>query len=130
MHAQAGDEIDQLRMMRDEITRGHSASEAVDIVRRYATDDVEEVVQPVRPGLEPGPMRTDLRARAYADETAHSGRIRVDIVDPGATRTRMRQLAFPGEEPDSLKPPEAVAGFVLDRLISESPSGERVRVDG
>ena len=33
------DEIDQLRMMRDEITRGHSASEAVDIVRRYATED-------------------------------------------------------------------------------------------
>ena len=32
-------EIDQLRMMRDEITRGHSASEAVDIVRRYATED-------------------------------------------------------------------------------------------
>lgn len=33
------DEVDQLRMMRDEITRGHSAGEAVDIVRRYATED-------------------------------------------------------------------------------------------
>lgn len=33
------DEIDQLRMMRDEITRGHSASEAVDLVRRSATED-------------------------------------------------------------------------------------------
>ena len=43
---------------------------------------------------------------AYADETEHSGRIRVHIVDPGATRTRMRQLAFPGEEPESVKPPE------------------------
>ena len=32
---------------------------------------------------------------AYADETEHTGRIRVHIVDPGATRTRMRQLAFP-----------------------------------
>ena len=40
---------------------------------------------------------------AYADETAHAGRLRVQIVDPGATRTRMRQLAFPGEEPDSVK---------------------------
>jgi DNA-binding transcriptional MerR regulator len=30
------DEVDQLRMMRDEITRGHSASEAVEIVRRSA----------------------------------------------------------------------------------------------
>ena len=45
---------------------------------------------------------------AYADETEHSGKVRVHIVDPGATRTRMRQLAFPGEEPESLKPPEVV----------------------
>ena len=66
---------------------------------------------------------------AYADETRHSGRIRVHIVDPGATRTRMRQLAFPGEEPDSVKPPKVVAKAILERILSEAPSGERVRVD-
>ena len=42
---------------------------------------------------------------AYADETAFTKRIRVHIVDPGATRTRMRALAFPGEEPEQVKPP-------------------------
>ena len=67
---------------------------------------------------------------SYADETEHSGRIRVHIVDPGATRTRMRQLAFPGEEPESLKPPEVVADAILERLLSDAPSGERLRVDG
>ena len=66
---------------------------------------------------------------AYADETQHSGRIRVHIVDPGATRTRMRQLAFPGEEPDSVKPPEVAAAAILERLLSEGPSGEKVRVE-
>jgi len=66
---------------------------------------------------------------AYADETGHSGRIRVHIVDPGATRTRMRQLAFPGEEPESVKPPEVVAAAILERLQSPAPSGERVRVE-
>jgi NAD(P)-dependent dehydrogenase (short-subunit alcohol dehydrogenase family) len=66
---------------------------------------------------------------AYADETQHSGRIRVHIVDPGATRTRMRQLAFPGEEPDTVKPPEAVAAAIVERLKSEAPTGERVRVE-
>ncbi len=67
---------------------------------------------------------------AYADETEHSGRIRVHIVDPGATRTRMRQLAFPGEEPDSVKPPEAVAKAILERLLlAEIPTGEKVRVE-
>ncbi|MEO6359767.1 MAG: SDR family NAD(P)-dependent oxidoreductase [Sphingomicrobium sp.] len=67
---------------------------------------------------------------AYADETAHSGRIRVHIVDPGATRTRMRQLAFPGEEPDTLKPPETVAQAILERLLSGAAgSGERVQIE-
>jgi NAD(P)-dependent dehydrogenase (short-subunit alcohol dehydrogenase family) len=65
----------------------------------------------------------------YADETAHTGRIRVHIVDPGATRTRMRALAFPGEEPESVKPPEAVAAAILDRVTGDASTGERVRVD-
>ena len=66
---------------------------------------------------------------AYADETAFTNRIRVHIVDPGATRTRMRALAFPGEEPDKVKPPEVVGRAIVERLIADAPSGERVRVD-
>ena len=66
---------------------------------------------------------------AYADETAHSGKIRVHIVDPGATRTRMRQLAFPGEEPDSVKAPEVVATAILKRLLTDAPTGEKVRIE-
>jgi NAD(P)-dependent dehydrogenase (short-subunit alcohol dehydrogenase family) len=65
---------------------------------------------------------------AYAEETEHTGRLRVHIVDPGATRTRMRQLAFPGEEPESVKPPETVADFILERLSSDVKTGELVRV--
>jgi NAD(P)-dependent dehydrogenase (short-subunit alcohol dehydrogenase family) len=67
---------------------------------------------------------------AYADETAHAGRLRVQIVDPGATRTRMRQLAFPGEEPDSLKGPEVVAAAIVGRLQGDAETGSRYRVDG
>jgi NAD(P)-dependent dehydrogenase (short-subunit alcohol dehydrogenase family) len=66
---------------------------------------------------------------AYADETEYTGRIRVHIVDPGATRTRMRALAFPGEEPESVKPPEVVAEAILERLTSDVPTGETVRVE-
>jgi NAD(P)-dependent dehydrogenase (short-subunit alcohol dehydrogenase family) len=66
---------------------------------------------------------------AYADETEHAGKIRVHIVDPGATRTRMRQLAFPGEEPESVKPPEVAAEAIVGRLLADVKSGERVRVE-
>ncbi len=67
---------------------------------------------------------------AFADETRHSGRMRVHIVDPGATRTRMRALAYPGEEPDSVKPPETVAAAIVERLRGNAQSGERVRIEG
>ncbi len=66
---------------------------------------------------------------AYADETAFTGKVRVHIVDPGATRTRMRELAFPGEDPETLKGPDVVADAIVERLLSEAPTGERLRVD-
>lgn len=66
---------------------------------------------------------------AYADETEYLGRLRIHIVDPGATRTRMRAIAFPGEEPDSVKPPENVAQAIVERLTADAPTGEKVRVE-
>jgi NAD(P)-dependent dehydrogenase (short-subunit alcohol dehydrogenase family) len=71
----------------------------------------------------------DTMLAAYADETAHAGKLRVQIVDPGATRTRMRQLAFPGEEPDSVKQPDVAAAAILERLQSDAETGSRSRVD-
>ena len=66
---------------------------------------------------------------SYADETAHAGKLRVHLIDPGATRTRMRQNAFPGEEPASLKTPDVVASAILDQLLGDAPTGNRVRID-
>src|SRR5438309_5675371 len=66
---------------------------------------------------------------AYADETAYSGRLKVHIIDPGATRTRMRALAFPGEEPESVKSPEVVASKIVQRLTSNAATGEKVRIE-
>src|SRR5881628_2906465 len=65
---------------------------------------------------------------AYADETAFTHKIRVHMVDPGATRTRMRALAFPGEEPESVKPPEVVANAIVERLLTDTPTGEKLRL--
>ncbi|HEX8842216.1 MAG TPA: SDR family NAD(P)-dependent oxidoreductase [Sphingomicrobium sp.] len=66
---------------------------------------------------------------AYADETEHTGTIRVHIVNPGPTRTRMRELAYPGEEPESVKPPEVVGKAIVERLTSDAPTGEKMRVE-
>jgi NAD(P)-dependent dehydrogenase (short-subunit alcohol dehydrogenase family) len=67
--------------------------------------------------------------RAYSDEIEYLGRMKVHIVDPGATRTRMRALAFPGEEPESVKPPEVVARSIVERLSEDVPICEKVRIE-
>ena len=66
---------------------------------------------------------------AYADETEHSGKLRVHVVNPGPTRTRMRAPAYPGEEPESVKPPEAVGKAIVERLLSDARSGELLSID-
>ncbi len=66
---------------------------------------------------------------AYADETAHAGKLRIQIIDPGATRTRMRQNAFPGEEPEAVKPPDVVAAAILALLQGDAKTGSHSRVD-
>ncbi|WP_298198921.1 SDR family NAD(P)-dependent oxidoreductase [Novosphingobium sp.] len=50
----------------------------------------------------------------YAQEVRNISKVRVAIVNPGATRTAMRARAYPGEDPASLKGPEVVA----DRLVA------------
>ena len=66
---------------------------------------------------------------AYADETEHTGTIRVHIVNPGPTRSRMRELAYPGEDPESVKSPDVVGKAIVERLTSDVRTGEKVRLE-
>jgi len=67
---------------------------------------------------------------AYGDEMAEVSRVRTAILDPGATRTKMRARAYPGEDPASVKPPEAVAAAIVRLAIDGFPAGHRERVEG
>ena len=51
-------------------------------------------------------------AKTYANEVA-STNIRVNIINPGATRTSMRAKAMPGEDPMTLPHPDEVAELIL-----------------
>ena len=66
---------------------------------------------------------------AYAEETRNLAKIRVAIVNPGATRTAMRARAYPGEDPASVKPPEAVAARLVELLGEPFVTGHRERVN-
>jgi NAD(P)-dependent dehydrogenase (short-subunit alcohol dehydrogenase family) len=66
----------------------------------------------------------------YADEVKAISAIRVAIVDPGATATRMRARAFPGEDAATLKPPSAVADAILTLAQGGFETGTRIRIPG
>ena len=51
-------------------------------------------------------------ARTYAAEV-ESTPVRVNLLSPGPVRTGMRASAFPGEKPETLPPPEELAGLFL-----------------
>lgn len=66
----------------------------------------------------------DNLALTYARET-EAGNIRVNVVNPGATRTEMRAAAYPGEDPLTLPAPEAIAEiFVALAEAGSSRHGE------
>lgn len=71
----------------------------------------------------------EMLAGIYAAECAHTN-IRVNLYNPGATRTFMRKEAFPGENPDTLPPPEAHGeGLIQLALPSCTMNGQWVAGD-
>lgn len=68
--------------------------------------------------------------RVWASELANTG-VRVNLLNPGGTRTAMRAEAYPGEDPATLKTPDVVAGALLDLSVPAcTRHGELVDLSG
>lgn len=65
--------------------------------------------------------------QVLADELEGTGHIRINSINPGATRTAMRAAAYPAENPQSVKHPEALMKYYLFLLGPDSRgiSGEQ-----
>ncbi len=69
--------------------------------------------------------------RTYAGEMAKTD-VRANLIDPGPTRTRLRATAFPGEDPEALKPaddPRLIEAFIALALPACRRNGEIVQLD-
>jgi len=66
--------------------------------------------------------------QAYGEEVEGISNVRVALFDPGATRTAMRERAYPGEDPASVKPPEMVADKIVELIASDVASGHFERI--
>ena len=68
----------------------------------------------------------EMLVKIYAAEVAKT-RVRVNLLDPGIVRTRLRARAFPGEDPGNLPPPESVADLYLELASPEcTRNGETI----
>jgi len=68
--------------------------------------------------------------QSYGEEVKNLSPVRVAIVDPGKTRTKMRAAAYPGEDPASVKEPSVAANAICALLASEFQTGHRLVIDG
>jgi len=60
----------------------------------------------------------EMLVKIYAGEVAKT-RVRANLIDPGIVRTRLRARAFPGEDPAALPSPESVADAFLALALPE-----------
>jgi NAD(P)-dependent dehydrogenase (short-subunit alcohol dehydrogenase family) len=63
-----------------------------------------------------GKAALEALVRTYAAEVATTT-LRVNCFSPGATRTKMRATAMPGEDPETLPAPEDVAAQVIPMVL-------------
>lgn len=69
----------------------------------------------------------EMMVKCWAAEITKT-KVKANLLDPGVVRTRMRTIAFPGENPDTLVPPEAITDhFVAMAESSWAWSGQVVR---
>lgn len=65
---------------------------------------------------------TEGLVQVWADELTNTTNIRTNSLNPGATRTAMRQQAYPGENPTSLPAPDTIMGAYLFLMGDDSLS--------
>ena len=65
---------------------------------------------------------------SYGAEMRNISNLRTAILDPGGTRTQMRARAYPGEDPQIVKPASVVADRIVALLQEPFSTGHRERV--
>ena len=84
----------------------------------FVTSGVARGVFPYWGPYAVGKAGLEMLVKIYAGEIAKTG-VRANLIDPGIVRTRLRARAFPGEDPRRLPPPESVADAFLTLALPE-----------
>jgi NAD(P)-dependent dehydrogenase (short-subunit alcohol dehydrogenase family) len=103
----------QLICAMDALLRRSDAGRAV-----FITSGAAHNMRPYRGLYSTSKAALEAVARTYAAETERTA-VRVNLLNPGPTRTRMRAQVMPGEDPMTLPPPEEVAEKIVELCLPE-----------
>jgi NAD(P)-dependent dehydrogenase (short-subunit alcohol dehydrogenase family) len=109
----------------DPLLRAASAGRAI-----FVTSGVARGVFPYWGPYAVSKAGLEMLVRIYASEITKTS-VRANLIDPGIVRTPLRARAFPGEKPEHLPSPESVAdGFLALALPECTRNGELVTASG
>ena len=86
----------------------------------FTTSSVGRVGKPFWGAYAVSKFATEGLAQILANELDETSNIRVNCINPGATRTQMRATAYPAENPASVKAPEDIMPAYLYLMGDES----------
>jgi len=106
----------------DPLLRQSSAGRAV-----FITSTAGQLIRPYWGIYAVSKAALQMLVLTYAKEVEKT-KIKVNLFNPGGTRTAMRAQAFPGEEPSAVKSPENVAKQIIPLTLEECEAmGEVIR---
>lgn len=97
----------------DPLLRAAPAGRAI-----FVTDTVGREAEPYWGAYAVSKAGLEALVKIYAGEITKTA-VRANLIDPGPMRTKLRGRAFPGEDPMSRPPPEAVAEAFLALALPE-----------
>lgn len=93
----------------DPLLRQSDAGRAI-----FVSSGVAGFVKPYWGAYAASKAALEMTVRVYAAEVERITAVRANIVDPGVVRTAMRAEAFPGEDPMSLPHPDDITDIFVD----------------
>ena len=99
----------------DPLLRRSDAGRAI-----FVTSGVSRRIVPYWSAYAASKAALDMMVGVYAAESAHTS-VKVNLYNPGPMRTRMRKEAFPGEDPESVPPPEAHSEALIRLALPSCP---------
>ena len=96
----------------DPLLRMAEAGKAV-----FTTSGITTGIHPFWGAYAASKAALETMVKTWAAEVVNTTALRINLIDPGIVATRMRAIAFPGEDPAKLAQPDDVAGAFLSLCL-------------